>query len=178
MAGRAKRRAVLADFARRAREREIGETALDYIADQLGSGETFRAICKTAKPALTEDTIRLTLYEEFGDDVVKQRLMEARRRGGHSLGEKGLEVAEAVSDKDGAIRARVEVGQLNWLAQRWNREELGEQRQSQGPTVNLNFGSLLLQAHKEIEAGRALPPAGDMVDAEVVVEADAVREGE
>lgn len=177
MAGAAKRKAVLEDFARRAQEREIGQTALDYVCDQIASGETFRAICKTAKPALTEDTIRQTMIDEYGKDVFYRRLTEARQRGASSLADKTVEVAEGIDGKDAAAGARVEVHTLQWLAGKWDRETYGDSKQ-QAPQVHLNFGSLLLQAHRAIEAGQVPAlPAETGKDYETVTGAIQDREG-
>lgn len=132
------------------RTRELFEgdrerTHLDYVCAWVESGRTMldlsRELLKEAGikdmlPSMLGDYLRRTWPDDLGAASANYRLVAARRVGAHAKAEGTEDIAaEMVGDSADAARQRNRIGAAQWLAERWNKEELGVNK---GPQVQLN----------------------------------------
>lgn len=159
MAGRPKRRAMIAELERRARglrdewDEDREPTILDYVCVFVASGGTIAELARQIN--VKREVLSEYIHRSFPD--AGQRLTEARRKSAYAFAEEAHEVAkETPVDKMDAAAKRLQIQTKQWLAERFNRDELGAQR---GPQVAiLTVGDLHLTAlENSTERGSALP---------------------
>jgi hypothetical protein len=75
------------------------------------------------------------------------KLRAARENAAHLLAEHALEIADAAKPEDAQV-ARLQVSTRQWVAERWNRKEFGQDRSSSA-VVNVSIGSLMLDALRQ-----------------------------
>lgn len=166
MAGTPKKRAMVAELTRRARlelddDEEISDelAPLFYCALRVASGTTLTEVANEltatlhADGVLAEDAVilRESLYKYLlelrkkagagGDGI----LTRARARGAHAIAEQArLNVRNAALTKEAVAKAKLELESDLWLAERWNREELGQVKP--GVQVAISFNGMHLDA--------------------------------
>jgi hypothetical protein len=149
------------------------KTVLDYVAARVGDGTTISALADELSKELGESIYRPTLVnylrEAYGPEGMA-RLEQARLQGAWALSEEALEIVDdARPDKDEIALARLRAETRDKLAGRWNRAELGEQKQQTNVTVNL--GTLHLDALRQRQQARAtIAPTVDAEDVVVTIE--------
>lgn len=137
---------MIAELTRRAHE-EIGDdaTPLDYAVLWVENGKTILALAEdlTRTMQTTIDRPQLSHYlnqQEEGET----RLSAARARGAHALVEDAIAIADKPMDtKEEIAQAKLRTDVRTWIAERWNREELGTRN---GPQINISVGNLHMDA--------------------------------
>ena len=111
-----------------------GEVA---IVDRLSQGETVLGVARTLGISHT------AFYDwvDRGGEARAAALARARARGGQSLAEETLEIADSASPQEAQV-AKLRVDTRRWLASKMN-EEYGDKQQ---PLVNIDLGSMALDA--------------------------------
>ena len=111
-----------------------GEVA---IVDRLSQGETVLGLARTLGISHT------AFYDwvDRGGEARAAALARARARGGQSLAEQTLEIADSASPQEAQV-AKLRVDTRRWLASKMN-EEYGDKQQ---PLVNIDLGSMALDA--------------------------------
>lgn len=140
---------MLAELERRTRDTFEDDTSthMDYVDQWLASGQTLAALAqaladKTGFDIMRESVARY-LRDAFGQDVSGRQAI-ARARGAHALVDATLSIAdERVLTNDDNGRNRNRIAARQWAAERWNKDELAQQR---GPIVAISVGSMHLDA--------------------------------
>jgi transposase-like protein len=111
-----------------------GEVA---IVDRLSQGETVLGVARTLGISHT------AFYDwvDRGGGARAAALARARARGGQSLAEETLEIADSATPQEAQV-AKLRVDTRRWLAGKMN-EEYGDKQQ---PLVNIDLGSMALDA--------------------------------
>jgi len=111
-----------------------GEVA---IVDRLSQGETVLGLARTLGISHT------AFYDwvDRGGETRTAALARARARGGQSLAEETLEIADSATPQEAQV-AKLRVDTRRWLASKMN-EEYGDKQQ---PLVNIDLGSMALDA--------------------------------
>ena len=118
-----------------------GEVA---ILDRLSQGDTVLGVARALG-------ISHTAFYDWVDRVGEARaaaLARARARGGQSLAEETLEIADAASPQEAQV-AKLRVDTRRWLASKMAPDEYGDKQQ---PLVNIDLGSLALDALRKRSA--------------------------
>ena len=107
------------------------------IVDRLSQGETVLGLARTLGISHT------AFYDwvDRGGEARAAALARARARGGQSLAEQTLDIADAASPQEAQV-AKLRVDTRRWLASKMN-EEYGDKQQ---PLVNIDLGSMALDA--------------------------------
>ena len=111
-----------------------GEVA---IVDRLSQGETVLGLARTLGISHT------AFYDwvDRGGEARAAALARARARGGQSLAEETLEIADSATPQEAQV-AKLRVDTRRWLASKMN-EEYSDKQQ---PLVNIDLGSMALDA--------------------------------
>ena len=111
-----------------------GEVA---IVDRLSQGETVLGVARTLGISHT------AFYDwvDRGGETRIAALARARARGGQSLAEETLEIADSATPQEAQV-AKLRVDTRRWLASKMN-EDYGDKQQ---PLVNIDLGSMALDA--------------------------------
>lgn len=112
-----------------------GESAM---LDRLSQGETILSLAKSLG-------ISHTAFYDWIDRGGAERadaLARARARGGRSLAEQTLEIADSASPQEAQV-AKLRVDTRRWLASKQAPDEYGDKQQ---PLVNIDLGSMALDA--------------------------------
>ena len=111
-----------------------GEVA---IVDKLSQGETVLGLARTLGISHT------AFYDwvDRGGEARTAALARARARGGQSLAEETLEIADSATPQEAQV-AKLRVDTRRWLASKMN-EEYSDKQQ---PLVNIDLGSMALDA--------------------------------
>ena len=111
-----------------------GEVA---IVDRLSQGETVLGVARTLGISHT------AFYDwvDRGGEARAAALARARTRGGQSLAEQTLEIADSATPQEAQV-AKLRVDTRRWLASKMN-EDYGDKQQ---PLVNIDLGSMALDA--------------------------------
>lgn len=137
---------------------------LDYVCQWLEGGQTMLeltdAISEELQLPIARTAILYYLRSIFGTEA-DRRIAVARRQSGHGLVEdaKGILDTTAVGATREELQAAKQRADVRlWMAERYNREELGGQKV---PQVTINLGVLHLDAmrHRAIEAAAHPVPA-------------------
>ena len=112
-----------------------GEVA---ILDKLSSGETVLGLARTLGISHT------AFYDwvDRGGEARAAALARARTRGGQSLAEETLEIADSATPQEAQV-AKLRVDTRRWLASKMAPDEYGDKQQ---PLVNIDLGSMALDA--------------------------------
>lgn len=107
------------------------------IVDRLSQGETVLGLARTLGISHT------AFYDwvDRGGEARAAALARARARGGQSLAEETLEIADSATPQEAQV-AKLRVDTRRWLASKMN-EEYGDKQQ---PLVNIDLGSMALDA--------------------------------
>jgi hypothetical protein len=111
-----------------------GEVA---IVDRLSQGETVLGVAR----ALGISHTAFYDWVDRGGEARAAALARARARGGQSLAEETLEIADSATPQEAQV-AKLRVDTRRWLASKMN-EEYGDKQQ---PLVNIDLGSMALDA--------------------------------
>jgi hypothetical protein len=111
-----------------------GEVA---IVDRLSQGETVLGVAR----ALGISHTAFYDWVDRGGEARAAALARARARGGQSLAEETLEIADSATPQEAKV-AKLRVDTRRWLASKMN-EEYGDKQQ---PLVNIDLGSMALDA--------------------------------
>jgi transposase len=107
------------------------------IVDRLSQGETVLGVAR----ALGISHTAFYDWVDRGGEARAAALARARARGGQSLAEETLEIADSASPQEAQV-AKLRVDTRRWLASKMN-EEYGDKQQ---PLVNIDLGSMALDA--------------------------------
>jgi hypothetical protein len=187
MAGKPKRRAMIAELEKRTRQRfdenEEGEhTPLDYVCDYIEDRGTLigLAVDLSNKLGFAVSAPSITNYLRAEYTESESRLSESRARASHLLAEESITLLDV--DAETMVEAsqrRDRSKARQWLAGKWNREMYESQK---GVNVAISIGGLHLDALRARQAN-TLPAAhvtvseptskpaltdGSTVDAEVI----------
>jgi len=112
-----------------------GEVA---IVDRLSQGETVLGLARTLGISHT------AFYDwvDRGGEARAAALARARARGGQSLAEQTLDIADSASPQEAQV-AKLRVDTRRWLASKMAPDEYGDKQQ---PLVNIDLGSMALDA--------------------------------
>jgi hypothetical protein len=112
-----------------------GETAM---LDRLSEGETILSLARSLGISHT------AFYDwiDRGGEARAAALARARARGGRSLAEQTLEIADSASPQEAQV-AKLRVDTRRWLASKQAPDEYGDKQQ---PLVNIDLGSMALDA--------------------------------
>jgi hypothetical protein len=107
------------------------------IVDRISQGETVLGLARTLGISHT------AFYDwvDRGGEARAAALARARTRGGQSLAEQTLEIADSATPQEAQV-AKLRVDTRRWLASKMN-EEYGDKQQ---PLVNIDLGSMALDA--------------------------------
>jgi hypothetical protein len=108
------------------------------ILDRLSEGETILSLAKSLGVSHT------AFYDwiERGGEARASALTRARARGGRSLAEQTLEIADSATPQEAQV-AKLRVDTRRWLASKQAPDEYGDKQQ---PLVNIDLGSMALDA--------------------------------
>ena len=108
------------------------------IVDKLSQGDTVLGLARTLGISHT------AFYDwvDRGGEARASALARARARGGQSLAEETLEIADAATPQEAQV-AKLRVDTRRWLASKMAPDEYGDKQQ---PLVNIDLGSLALDA--------------------------------
>jgi hypothetical protein len=108
------------------------------ILDRLSEGETILGLARSLGVSHT------AFYDwiERGGEARASALTRARARGGRSLAEQTLEIADSASPQEAQV-AKLRVDTRRWLASKQAPDEYGDK---QAPLVNIDLGSMALDA--------------------------------
>ena len=109
------------------------DAALEYIAN----GGTTSALCKVLGVAVTT----FDRWIERGGDTRRSAYAQARARGGQSLAEQTIDIADAATIQEVQL-AKLRCDRRAWLASKLS-EEFSDK---QAPLVNIDLGSMALDA--------------------------------
>lgn len=112
-----------------------GEVA---ILDKLSQGETVLGVAR----ALGISHTAFYDWVDRGGEARAAALARARTRGGQSLAEQTLEIADSASPQEAQV-AKLRVDTRRWLASKMAPDEYGDKQQ---PLVNIDLGSMALDA--------------------------------
>ena len=112
-----------------------GEIAM---LDRLSQGETILSLARSLGVSHT------AFYDwiDRGGEARASALARARARGGRSLAEETLEIADAATPQDAQV-AKLRVDTRRWMASKQAPDEYGDKQQ---PLVNIDLGSMALDA--------------------------------
>jgi hypothetical protein len=191
MAGRARAKALTDELTKRATRYfqpepdEPQPSALDYVCSRVEGGTTTKALAQeiSESTGLEVDYSMLLrhLSAQFGAQACDEAIDSARARASHFHVETALEIVdERQDDQAGVSRAASRARQRNWMAERQNRKQYG---QDKGVSVSVSIGSLHLQALQAVPArataivtGSAQNALPAQVDTSVIEDADVVSE--
>ena len=107
------------------------------IVDKISQGETVLGLARTLGISHT------AFYDwvDRGGETRTAALARARARGGQSLAEQTLEIADSATPQEAQV-AKLRVDTRRWLASKMN-EDYGDKQQ---PLVNIDLGSMALDA--------------------------------
>ena len=107
------------------------------IVDKISQGETVLGLARTLGISHT------AFYDwvDRGGEARAAALARARTRGGQSLAEQTLDIADAATPQEAQV-AKLRVDTRRWLASKMN-EDYGDKQQ---PLVNIDLGSMALDA--------------------------------
>jgi transposase-like protein len=107
------------------------------IVDRLSQGETVLGVAR----ALGISHTAFYDWVDRGGEARAAALARARARGGQSLAEETLEIADSATPQEAQV-AKLRVDTRRWLASKMN-EDYGDKQQ---PLVNIDLGSMALDA--------------------------------
>jgi hypothetical protein len=107
------------------------------IVDKISQGETVLGLAR----ALGISHTAFYDWVDRGGEARAAALARARTRGGQSLAEQTLDIADAASPQEAQV-AKLRVDTRRWLASKMN-EEYSDKQQ---PLVNIDLGSMALDA--------------------------------
>ena len=112
-----------------------GETAM---LDRISEGETILSLARSLGISHT------AFYDwiDRGGEARTAALARARARGGRSLAEQTLEIADSASPQEAQV-AKLRVDTRRWLASKQAPDEYGDKQQA---LVNIDLGSMALDA--------------------------------
>lgn len=148
MAGQPRRRAIAVELDIRTRNScDEDETELDYVSQWVEGGKTLIKLATEIGEAsgfdVTVPALASYLRSKFGQAAV-DRITSARKASAHTLVEEALEIVDgATATTEGLRHADMRAKSRQWMAERYNRAELGGDRQ---PVVQINIATLHLDA--------------------------------
>lgn len=154
MAGRPLRRAMIAEIERRARAhfedgdepQEKRESHLQYLIEWVQSGETILELANQIAEDLSQPITRQQLdryVRELAPDAQAQ-LAAARTPGAHAMVDKAIDIVDsAPADRDAVRKAQAQANVRTWVAERWNRKDLGAPK---GPAIQVSINTMHLDA--------------------------------
>lgn len=108
------------------------------IVDKLSEGETVLGLARTLGISHT------AFYDwvDRGGEARAAALARARTRGGQSLAEQTLDIADSATPQEAQV-AKLRVDTRRWLASKMAPDDYGDKQQ---PLVNIDLGSMALDA--------------------------------
>ena len=120
---------------------------VEVIAERVASGETLAAIADELG-CRRENLVRWLYSDEDRATLIR----EARARAADALVEQTIAIADTASPAEAQL-ARLRIDTRQWIASRWNRAEYG---QDKTPAVQINLGSLHLDALRHVRENRII----------------------
>lgn len=158
MAGRPRRRAMIAELTRRCIEEYDGdgERHLDYVAEWVEDGKTILELAKDMSESIPRSDelgsieikgawITRHLINQHGKVAYDQRMKEARTISSYAMLDDARDIADddTLNDRDKIARAKLRIDQRQWTAERFNKE-LGTKHVD--VNANMNVQSMHLDA--------------------------------
>lgn len=107
------------------------------VFDHISQGKTVDSVIKALGVSIGG------FYKWIDRDAKRgELLMRARTRGGQSLAEQTLEIADSATPQEAQV-AKLRVDTRRWLASKMAPDEYGDKQQ---PLVNIDLGSMALDA--------------------------------
>ena len=107
------------------------------VFDHISQGKTVDSVIKSLDISISG------FYKWVEKDAKRGELLaRARTRGGRSLAEQTLEIADSASPQEAQV-AKLRVDTRRWLASKQAPDEYGDKQQ---PLVNIDLGSMALDA--------------------------------
>lgn len=107
------------------------------VFDHISQGKTVDSVIKALDISISG------FYKWIDKDTKRgELLMRARTRGGQSLAEQTLDIADSASPQEAQV-AKLRVDTRRWLASKMAPDEYGDKQQ---PLVNIDLGSMALDA--------------------------------
>lgn len=147
MASKPKTRALVAELERLTREEwpdAPERTPLDYVCRRLAEGETLRAVARSLD--CSTQLIIDIMDDVAGAETRRAAFSRAREVGAHQLAEESIELADNATPEDAHV-AGLQVKTRQWVAERWNRRDFGNDRSA--VQLNVSIGSLMLEALRQ-----------------------------
>lgn len=170
MAGRPLRRALISEIERRARAHFEDEdlpqdkrsSHLDYIVAWVESGET---VMELATQVADETSLPITRQQldryirDLAPDAADQ-IARARFAGAHGMVDKAIDIVDnAPANRDAVRKAQAQANVRTWVAERWNRKDLGAPK---GPAIQVSINTMHLDALRRranVQLSRPAQPA-------------------
>lgn len=141
---------MVSELERRTRELFEDDVAThrDYVEHWIASGFTLSKLAAEISAVTGHEIMRESIAryvsDTFGQDT-RERMTDARTRGAFALVDDSIAVAdEKVLTTEDNGRNRNRIAARQWLAERWNRNELGQPKQ--GAMVAISVSGLHLDA--------------------------------
>ncbi len=151
MAGRPKRRALVHELTKRAADEcEDGTAHLEYVMRWIEEGKTLNELSRLISDDAREDIsgIYITRYLTSAYPEYAVKMAEARALGAFAMVDEARDIVDALDegevDRNDIAVARARSDVRLWTAERFNRKDLGNQKE--GVNVNITINSLHLDA--------------------------------
>lgn len=176
MAGQAKTKAFLAEIASRAADEDC--TCFEYVERWLESGGSLVSLAQHIADTTDLPVMRATLTRRLEDfaatdgiplAAIEQRLTRARTIGAMAKVEQAEQIADTATVENVQL-ARLQVHTRHWSAERFNREQFG---QNKGVNVSISVGGLHLEALKAMTQRPAI--TAQEVTGSYVIEGEGVN---
>jgi hypothetical protein len=96
---------------------------------------------------MSRETVRRAICLGEDDNIVEQRLRQARAEGAAVMAEEARCIVDSVSEnRDAIAKAKLRADIRTWIASKWNREQYGEAKQS---AVQITVQQLHLEALRQ-----------------------------
>lgn len=168
MPGNPRRRNIIAELTRRAAALDgPGTEPIAALEHWIASGRTISALAADLSRALGTEVSPATLYSWIHRlDGGAARLARARAVGAHGLVDTALAITDAASteSREELTHAKMRADMRLWIAERWNRAELGART---GADISVGVAVLHLDALR-VRAVPAATISATVEDAEVL----------
>ncbi len=148
MAGQPRKRALLEELTRRARELGPDATTLDYVCQYVAGGGTLVGLTSEIEKQLGMDVARYAIQHHLAvtyGQSAKTALAAARKDSAHALAEEAKEIIEdaPTHSREELQKAQMRANVRHWMAERYDRQAFGDNK---GPNVVVQVGALHLDA--------------------------------
>lgn len=166
LAGRPKRRALIQQLTKLAAEElEDGNAHLEYVVRWIENGGTTRDLAKLITEGAGEEITGSYVTRYLNDvypDTYGPAMTAARSVGAFAIVEETQDIADDLThglpDKNKTAIAKLRIDTRLWMAERYNRKELGAPKDQ---AVVINIGSLHMDALRSRSTARVTAPSSE-----------------